>query len=110
MFGWVFSFSIPYMINPDAGNLGGKVGFIFGSFAFVVFICGFFLFPETKGLSFSEIDSLYADHVSSLHFSSVIRRRRAEHLSLGRRKFQMPTGKRSPSPCIWGRPRVAHDM
>jgi hypothetical protein len=48
-------FVVPYMINPDAGDLGAKVGFVF--FAFGVPLCVLFYFfaPETKGLSFDEV-------------------------------------------------------
>lgn len=93
-FGWVFSFSIPYMINPDAANLGGKqdlfqpqciyltsrlgkIGFIFGSFGIICFVMGFFLFPETKGLTFAELDYLFANKVAAWNFTKVITERRA---------------------------------
>jgi hypothetical protein len=94
-FGWVFSFSIPFMINPDAANLGGKpialpnlppvpnivtgkIGFIFGSFGILCFIVGFFLFPETKGLTFAELDYLFASKVAVWNFTKVIKQKRAE--------------------------------
>jgi hypothetical protein len=35
-------------INPDAGNLGGKVGFIFLGTGLIAAVGGFFLYPETK--------------------------------------------------------------
>lgn len=35
-------------INPDAGNLGGKVGFIFLGTALIAAIGGWYLYPETK--------------------------------------------------------------
>lgn len=35
-------------INPDAGNLGGKVGFVFLGTGLIAAIGGFFLYPETK--------------------------------------------------------------
>lgn len=76
-FGWVFLFSVPYMINPDAGNLGGKVGFIFGSFSFVLFLFCFFIVPETKGLTFSELDLLFAKKVKSWNFTKAIKEYRA---------------------------------
>ena len=43
------------MINPDAGNMGGKVGFVF--FALGVPLCAafWFLIPETKGFTFEEV-------------------------------------------------------
>jgi hypothetical protein len=35
-------------INPDAGNLGGKVGFIFLATAIFAAVGGWYLYPETK--------------------------------------------------------------
>jgi hypothetical protein len=67
--GLVMQFTIPYMvllyalvcatlgnrlantlsqINPDAGNLGGKVGFIFLGTGLIAAIGGWYLYPETK--------------------------------------------------------------
>lgn len=52
---WSCQFTIPYMINPDVGNLGLKIGFIWAGFGIVFAIAFFFLVPETKGLSFAEV-------------------------------------------------------
>ena len=65
------------MINPDAGNLGGKIGFIFGSFSMVLFVMGFFLFPETKGMTFAELDYLFAKKTPSWRFKSAVEQMRA---------------------------------
>lgn len=43
------------MINPDAGNLGGKVGFVFFGFGVPLCIAFWFLIPETKGLTFEDV-------------------------------------------------------
>ena len=75
--GWVYVFTIPYMLNPDAGNLGGKIGFVFGATAMIAVFAGYFLFPETKGLTTSELDYLYAEKVSVRHFPKALRDRRA---------------------------------
>lgn len=48
IWGLIMQFTIPYMINPDAGNLGGKTGFIFFGTGLLTAIGGYFLFPETK--------------------------------------------------------------
>ncbi|KAK9329564.1 hypothetical protein V1520DRAFT_278984 [Lipomyces starkeyi] len=71
----ISGFTIPYMINPDAGNMGGKVGFVF--FAMGVFVCiGYYFFiPETKGLSFDDMDWLYAQKVSPRKFQEAIKDR-----------------------------------
>jgi hypothetical protein len=60
VWGLIMQFTVPYMINPDAGNLGGKVGFIFLGTGLMAGIGGWYLFPETKGLSFEKLDELYA--------------------------------------------------
>ena len=54
-FGWVVIFTTPYMINPDAGNLGGKVMFVFFGFGLIFSVLLFLYLPETKGLSYEEV-------------------------------------------------------
>lgn len=59
-----YSFPLPIgltfvqQINPDAANLGGKVGFVFLATGLMVSVAGYFLYPETKvlnpGLSVAE--------------------------------------------------------
>lgn len=67
----IWSFSLPYAINPDEGNLGGKIAFIFGSVLAGCAIFIFFLIPETKGRSFVEIDELWAKGVSARKFKET---------------------------------------
>lgn len=71
VWGLIMQFTVPYMINPDAGNLGGKVGFIFLATGLIAGIGGWYLFPETKGLSFEKLDELYAMKVPPRHFKKV---------------------------------------
>lgn len=72
--GLIMQFTVPYMINPDAGNLGGKVGFIFLGTGLIAAIGGYFLFPETKGLSFEKLDELYALGIPPRKFKEVAER------------------------------------
>jgi Sugar (and other) transporter len=53
--GWLVVFVVPYIINPDAGDLGGKIGYVFFGFGGVCAILLFFFCPETKGLSYDEV-------------------------------------------------------
>jgi hypothetical protein len=55
--GWVIIFTIPYIINPDAGNLGGKIGYMFFGLGILVTVLLYFYCPETKGLSYDEVRS-----------------------------------------------------
>lgn len=52
---WLFAFVIPYMINPDAGNLGGKIGYVFAGGGFIFAILLFLYLPETRGLTTDEV-------------------------------------------------------
>ncbi|CRK30939.1 hypothetical protein BN1723_003692 [Verticillium longisporum] len=61
--GIVMSIAIPYMVNPDEANLRGKVGFIFGGLSLIDTAGAFFYVPELKGLTFDEIDRLFAAKV-----------------------------------------------
>ncbi|KAK3064845.1 hypothetical protein LTS18_003414 [Coniosporium uncinatum] len=75
------------MINPDAGNFGGKTGFIFTGTGLITAVIGFFLFPETtvsrnnlpkprlriltkqfRGIPFEKLDELYADRLPPCKF------------------------------------------
>jgi hypothetical protein len=75
IWGLIMQFTIPYMvscdialttsnllihvqINPDAGNLGGKVSFIFFATGIVAAIGGWILHPETKVLLRLPLSSL----------------------------------------------------
>ncbi|KAK6500398.1 hypothetical protein TWF481_010742 [Arthrobotrys musiformis] len=57
--GLIMNFAIPYMINPDEGNLRGKVGFVFGGLAAMASVVSFWYIPELKGRTFSEIDQMF---------------------------------------------------
>ena len=56
---WVVLFTIPYMINPDAGNLGGKVGYIFFGVGVIITLMLYLYCPETKGLSYDEVQTSF---------------------------------------------------
>ena len=60
-------------INPDAGHLGGKVGFIFCGLGLIAAVLGWILYPETKGLRFEKLDELYALGVKPRHFKKRAR-------------------------------------
>jgi hypothetical protein len=72
VWGLIMQFSVPYMINPDAGNLGGKIGFIFLATGLTAGVGGWYLFPETKGLSADKLDELYAANVPPRLFKATV--------------------------------------
>ena len=62
---------MPYAINPDQGNLGGKIAFIFGAVLVVAFVFVWFFIPETKGRTYAEIDELWERNVPARHWSKT---------------------------------------
>lgn len=71
------SFSIPYLIRPEYAGLGSKVGFIFGSTAFVAILFSLFCVPECSGKTLEEIDRLFIQGVPIRKFGKV---RNEDHL------------------------------
>jgi MFS family permease len=59
---WFWNFIIgyitPYMVDSNAGNLGAKVFFIWGSTCTLCVLFAYFFVPETKGLSLEQIDKM----------------------------------------------------
>jgi SP family general alpha glucoside:H+ symporter-like MFS transporter len=68
---WLVGFVFPYMFNPDAGNLGGKVGFVFGATTFVGFLGCWLWLPETKNRTAAELDELFERGVNVRHFAKA---------------------------------------
>lgn len=64
VFGIVMNIAVPYMVNPDEGDLKGRVGFIFGGLGAIATIVCFFYVPDLKGRTFEEIDVMFSNRVS----------------------------------------------
>lgn len=48
----------PYLVGKDYANLGPKVFFVWGSLCTCALVWGYYLVPETKGLSLEQIDKM----------------------------------------------------
>ncbi|KUJ06612.1 maltose permease [Mollisia scopiformis] len=59
---------IPYGLNIDQLNLGGKVGFVFMVLGALCTAWCFFCLPESKGRTFEELDILFEKEVPSRKF------------------------------------------
>ncbi|KAI0951238.1 hypothetical protein AcW1_008333 [Taiwanofungus camphoratus] len=68
--GMVVNIVIPYLVNPDEANLGGKVGFIFGGLAAIGTAWAYFYIPETRNRTVDEIDTLFERGISPRKFAS----------------------------------------
>ncbi|KAK9482562.1 maltose permease [Lipomyces starkeyi] len=55
----LWTFVMPYLVNPDEANLGGKIAFIFCGMLVMDIVFIFFLIPETKGRTYAEVDYLW---------------------------------------------------
>jgi Sugar (and other) transporter len=62
--GIALNLAVSYMVNPDAANMKGKVGFVFGGLALLATFVSFFYVPELKGRTFEEIDIMFGRRVS----------------------------------------------
>jgi SP family sugar:H+ symporter-like MFS transporter len=70
LFTWVVSFTFPYLYDPDAANLGPKIGFVYGSLMAAACVWVFFFLPETAQRTLEEIDEMFAKGVPAREFSS----------------------------------------
>ncbi|KXJ88320.1 general substrate transporter [Microdochium bolleyi] len=69
--GFTVSITAPYLLYEEYANLGGKVGYIYGTAALVAAVLAFFFVPEMKGRSLEEIDVLFANRVPARQFKTT---------------------------------------
>ncbi|KAL4883348.1 general substrate transporter [Aspergillus karnatakaensis] len=68
----MWQFVIPFMFNPDQGNLGGKIAFVFGGMCFFCLVYLWLWQPETSGRSFQELDEMFAKGVPARKFKGYV--------------------------------------
>lgn len=66
----IFGFCLPYMYNPDQGNLRAKVGFVYWALCFLFSIGSYFWVPEMKGRTPAEIDRMFELNLRSKDFAN----------------------------------------
>jgi len=59
---------LPYLLNPDKANLGGKITFVFFGTSLPVCLYLFFCLPEMKGRSVVEIEEMFTERVPARKF------------------------------------------
>jgi hypothetical protein len=72
LFGVLMNIVVPLLINPDAADLGGKIGFIFGGTAVLSWFWVWGRVPETKEKEADELDRLFERGVSARRFGDAI--------------------------------------
>jgi hypothetical protein len=63
---------IPYAINPDQGNMRGKLAFVFFGFSVASIVYCFFCLPETKGRTYAELDIMFLENVPTREFKNYV--------------------------------------
>jgi len=63
---------LPFAVNPDQGNMKGKVAFIYGTILTLSCVGIWRWYPETKGRSFAEIDRLFEMGVDPRKFKETV--------------------------------------
>lgn len=61
----------PYMVNPNNANWRGKTAFFWAGTCLLFFIWAYFRLPESKDLSYEQLDILFNEHVGARHFSKM---------------------------------------
>lgn len=59
---FVISFTYPYLEDVNKANLGGRLGFIYGSVAFMALIFSIFAVPETKHIELEDMAIVFEKH------------------------------------------------
>ncbi|KAL4945413.1 hypothetical protein BDV06DRAFT_209519 [Aspergillus oleicola] len=70
-FNFAVNFSVPYLVFEDEAGLGSKVGFIFGSVAFLALVFTYFCVPECKGKTLEQVDWLFNNGVRLRDFGKT---------------------------------------
>jgi SP family general alpha glucoside:H+ symporter-like MFS transporter len=64
----VATVAVPFMFNPENGNMRGKIGFVFGGLSVLCSIWCYVRLPETWRRTFDEIDIMFERNVRTKDF------------------------------------------
>ncbi|CAF2822857.1 unnamed protein product [Rotaria sp. Silwood2] len=82
---WLWNFALgyatPYMVDPDKGNMGSNVFFLWGSMCIGCLLFAIFCIWETKGLSLEQIDDLVSNSspISSAKANDALKASQINH-------------------------------
>jgi SP family general alpha glucoside:H+ symporter-like MFS transporter len=63
---------IPYAINPDQGDMRGKLAFVFFGLSVVSVVYCFLCLPETKGRTYAELDIMFLENTPTRDFKHYV--------------------------------------
>lgn len=69
--GILFNYTVPLMLSNQNAGWGQKTGLFFAGTTAVYLIPCFFLFPETKGRTYAELDELFERGVPAWKFATT---------------------------------------
>jgi hypothetical protein len=69
---WLTLFTVPYMYNVDSGDLGARTGFVFVGTTVLLLTAGYFMVPDTTGLTVEQIDHAYDQQLPPRQFRKII--------------------------------------
>ena len=69
---WLTLFTVPYMYNVDSGDLGARTGFVFVGTTVLLLVAGYFMVPDTTGLTADQIDHAYDRRLPPRQFRKII--------------------------------------
>ncbi|TDZ35738.1 MFS transporter fmqE [Colletotrichum spinosum] len=64
----IFGFVLPYIFNPDKGNLKAKTGFVYAGLCALGLLVSFLCTPEMKGRTPAEIDRMFESRLPARQF------------------------------------------
>ncbi|TDZ65183.1 MFS transporter fmqE [Colletotrichum trifolii] len=64
----IFGFVLPYIFNPDKGNLKAKTGFVYAGLCALGLLVSFLCIPEMKGRTPAEIDRMFESRLPARQF------------------------------------------
>lgn len=62
----------PFVQDPGYGDLGARVGFVYGGCSLLALAWAFFFLPELKGRSLEELDEMFARRIPTRKFGDYV--------------------------------------
>ena len=63
---------MPYLINTDQANLGGKISFVFFGTSLPMCVYLYFCLPELRGRNYAEIQEMFDNRVQARQFKKHV--------------------------------------